>query len=414
LARAATWGAYLAVVIGIGIAGGWSAHLVSDEFRFYLPAIRQFEGALPSILWADYNFPGPPAALALQAIVYKLSGGSLLALRLFSTAMAVVAFFASERVFAADAPGRRPGLTLLMTGCFAYFLSATFLIRQHSVTIAGLAIGYQLSTQPAPSRSPYRALGASVALLLATLSNQMCVPFCALLAIRAFFSRGDSGATATRSRWLPMLVPAIPVVALTALILFWHGLEPPAFRANNASDAGVGLFHPAQLLVGLLSLGVWVFPALKQPRRSWLAAAALWLPCAFLVRQSDIYAPGQDFQHAISGPISSLIRHFSGAHPGIAPLLAGAPVACGVAFLMERGDPTFWLVRVYAALYIAMMSVTPFLFERYFLLLVLPLYWLLGRRLIADRSFWPVAMAQAVIALSGIAYTWSKLSEFTF
>jgi hypothetical protein len=401
-------------VVCIGVAGGWSVRLSFDEYQFYMPAVRQFERALPRILWADYDFPGPPAALVVQAIIYALSQGSLLALRFFSLAMAIAAFFVSERIFSADLRQRRFGLAVVMAGCFPFFLSATFLIRQHAFTMAGLALGYHLLTLP-PSRP--RALGAFLALTLATLSNQMCVPFCGLLGLRALSPAGGSGSVGVRSRLLRMLVPAVPIAALAILMLVWQGIEPPTFLAKSVPDAGVGLLYPAQWLIGLLSLGVWVFPALKSSRRTWLFVLVLWLPCAFLVQKSQIYAPDRDFLNVISGPISSVIRHFSRSRPLMAPLLAGVPIACGAAFLLgPAGEDraASWLVRVYSVLYIAMMSLTPFLFERYYLFLIVPIYWLLARRLTADRTFLPAAAGQAFVALAGLAYAWSKLSEFTF
>jgi len=209
----------------------------------------------------------------------------------------------------------------------------------------------------------------------------------------------------------------VPLAALAILLLVWGGIEPPTFRAMNAARAAVVVLNPAQWLVGLLSLGVWVFPAMKSSRRTWLFVLVLWLPCAFLVHRSHIYAPDQDFLNVISGPVSSLIRHFSRSLPVMAPLLAGVPIACGAAFLLGpdgQDRATYWLVRAYSVLYIAMMTLTPFLFERFYLLLVVPVYWLLARRLIADRKFLLAAAGQAFVVLAGIVYAWSKLSEFTF
>jgi len=414
LPRTAAWLTYLGVLVFIGMAGGWSVRLCSDEYRFYLPAIRQFERALPSILLADYDFPGPPVALVLQAIVYKLARESTLAIRFLSTLVAIFAAAVTERIYVRASPSRRTSLALLMTACFPFLLSTTFLIRQHAMTVAGLALGYYLWASPASHLTLLRSFGACLALALATLSNQMAVPFCALLAVWALRFSPTPEAPPARLRLLRVLAPAIPLAILATLMLRWRGAEPPSFRHSNPTDAGVGGVHPAQFLVGLMSLGVWVFPALRHPRRSWGVALALWLPASYLVQRSQMYLSSQDFEHSLSGPISTLIRHIGGSYAWMEPLVAGIPISFGAALLLERDVETAWIVRGYAALYLAMMSLTPYFFERYYLLLVVPLYWLLGKRIVLDRSFSPAAAAQPLIFLAGVAYTLSKLSELTF
>jgi len=164
-------------------------------------------------------------------------------------------------------------------------------------------------------------------------------------------------------------------------------------------------------MLAFISLGAWFAPGVLRSRRSWLFAAVALVPCGLIISACGLYANPDDFWHTGMGPVSLLLRKVWSASGFAGASVSGFLAAMGLAAWLEPGFSREWnfFARVYTAIFIAVMCFTiPYLFESYYLLLLVPLLWIarFARKEPPDR--WAIAFL-IVQCIAGIGYAVFKL-----
>jgi 4-amino-4-deoxy-L-arabinose transferase-like glycosyltransferase len=95
---------YALALLIAGAAGLWRAPLTTDEAWYYDRAIRFFAGRLPHVP-LDYPAPSPPLGFVLQSILFRVSGGSIAAVRALSTLAAITTVILIGRALKDQARG---------------------------------------------------------------------------------------------------------------------------------------------------------------------------------------------------------------------------------------------------------------------------------------------------------------------
>jgi hypothetical protein len=399
---------FCAILLATGIfTHAWTRELNPDESQYYAPAIHFVVHFVPAFPLHDYPFPAPPLALWIQALIASVSDHWTV-VRFFSTLCAILcaAYFLLL-------PGRRGGITplgIVALLTFPFFLWNDFTLKQHAFTLACLLIGLERWCRSEEGQTAKPLAAAAVFLTAAALSNQFCAPLCACLCLDEL-PRIRTPAPARRAR---ILSAALPLACLALLMLYWGGKQPPAFIDPRQGSVAAGWRnHLAQFMLGALSIGAWL--GLISFKRSvhlkpFLIAI---IPCAGLVWISRLYQPGGDFWTVGEGPASRLLTViFKGAPLLICPV-AGALAALGAAFFLAPGLAAQWSrrARIFIALYAAITTVAVrYLFESYYLMLIVPLLFLTLRH----SEILPANPVRARLYLCGmillgIAYSVIKL-----
>lgn len=388
---------------------GYVRGLNSDEAKYYAPAINFVTHVWPYLPLRDYPFPGPPLALWGQATVAVVLKGWV-SVRLFSSLCAVG--LAAYLLWQADDRPGRPVLGIFALLTFPFFLWNAFTIKQHAFTVACLLIGLERWCR-AEEASLNRFPRSSTAFLTAgLLSNQFCAPLCAALSLDGL------------RRW-PMLSKAerwrvvscsIPLVCLGLLMLYWGGKQPPAYVDPLPATLTVTWRnHLAQFAVGAISIGAWLGVPSFEYRLHGKSFLAALLPSAAMIWLSQVYSPAGDFWTTGQGPISTVLVSILHRVPSLLTLVAGAFVAMAVSFWISPNMNGQWAARsrIWMALYLAVTTIAvPYLFESYYLLLIMPLFFvLLGHS--AAFAAYPrrTSIYFGVVVLLGVAYSAFKLRQ---
>jgi hypothetical protein len=372
-----------AALVAAGTAGLWRAPLTWDERQYYAPAIRFFSDRLPCIP-LNYPAPSPPVGFILQSIVYRATG-SFTVVRMLSTVATIVVLF----IIADWVKGSRRGaLMVVMAASFAPMTTYAFSLKQHWFTLLFLVLGF-VAWQ---SGRQWLAAGW---LLLAVGTNQIAVAFILMVLIRQL---------GRRALWVPH---TLPLAAMGALAVYWHGPQPPMFRlAGVASQPAFLHFVWSQLLLLAFECGVWIVPLFAL----WWRKAVLTLPsvavAVFLVGWSGmlVMRPDPDprfFERAV-GPVIGTIRLFA-RNELISLVVVSMVISIGWALWFMRRDDDVASVQTYAAMYAVTMLQVPFLFESYYAMLVLVSWMILGRRAAETRSR-DVLVAQLAAIVFGLVY----------
>ncbi|MEP6672339.1 MAG: glycosyltransferase family 39 protein [Chthoniobacter sp.] len=401
---------FCAILLGIEVAtNGYFRALNSDEAQHYAPAIDFVTKSLPHLSLRDYPFPGPPLALWAQALVDNFCRG-MLSVRIFSTACAVAlgAYF----LLRAESIRRLPALGLLAILTFPFFLWNAFTIKQHTFTVACLLVGLDQWCRAEEERSRKSLTMAGAFLTAAALSNQFCAPLCAALCVAGLWR----GKRLSRAEIGGIVAVAVPLVCLGLLMLVWGGKQPPAYVDPWPADlSNDWRQHLAQCVLGGISVGAWI-GVLRFEFRAHIRVLALALiPSLFLVWLSRLYAPAGNFWTTAQGPISTILSVFSHRAPWLTLFLAAVLMALAVSVWVSPGLNAPWngRFRILVVGYLGTAAVAvPYLFESYYLLLVMPLLFLVLRypgTLLPMRLRTVIPLGAMICA--GIGYAIFKLKQ---
>lgn len=398
----------LLLVIGIG-THGYVRPLNSDEAQYYAPAIQFVSHSWPRLSLKNYPFPGPPLALWVQAAV-SLVFKAWVGVRLFSSLCAVG--LAAYLFWRTEEKARWPILGPLALVTFPFFLWNSFTIKQHAFTVSCLLLGLDRwcrTEEASANRSP---VASSVFLTVGILSNQFCAPFCAALGLDGL-RRWPS---LSREKRLAILFCCLPLVFLGLLVFYWGGKQPPAYVDPLPATIVIDWRHRlAQFVLGAVSVGAWLGVPSFEYRVHGKAVLLALVPSAILVWLSRIYSPAGEFFTIGQGPISDVL--FSVLHrvPVLLALVAAALVAVALAFWISPNLKSPWTARarIWIVLYVTVTTIAvPYLFESYYLLLILPLLSVLLREseTLAARPRRTSVYLGAVILL-GVVYSIFKLRQ---
>lgn len=372
---------YSLIVLVAGAAWVWRTPLSIDDAQYYFPAVRLFSASLPRIP-LDYPMPMPPLMLAIQGALYRVTR-SLAAVRALSTGFAIATVFVVARFVRGS---RRGPLVVLMIGTLPPLLPLSLTLKHYSATAFFIVLAYALFESE-------RDVEAGLSLTAAAMTSQLALPF----AIASFYQH--------RKRPRAWIACGLPIAALIALALRWRGFQPPAMRVVGANlRPSPGLFFPQQLLLAAIVFGIWIVPTVERWwRHAWIAVACT--PIAYLIlKRSDAIGDGSSpdplFYRRIVGPVSGMLRSTlrSGA---IFPLSIAA--AIGVLLFVLSSCEDVSSVRVYAGIYACAMLSVPFLFEGYYVPLVVGSWMLLARRIASSESKLVLAANVGAI-LAGAGY----------
>jgi 4-amino-4-deoxy-L-arabinose transferase-like glycosyltransferase len=397
----------------VGIAFGTGAYFRSlnpDEAEHYAPSIAFVSRSLPHLPLRDYPFPAPPLALWVQAAVATVFDG-LTSVRVFSTVCTV--FLAAWLLGRVESRARLPTLGALAILTFPFLLWNTFTIKQHAWTVALLLVGLECWSQAEEDSSKKeRLISSGFLLTAATLSNQFCAPLCAALAADSL----RHTRTLSKPGKMALLAAVVPLLCLGLLMIYWGGKQPPSYVDPLPALMTVDWHrHLAQFALGLISIGAWVGALSFAWRSHGKAFLLALLPCSLLVWVSHLYSISGDFWTTAQGPVSRML--FGLSHlPLLLIFIAGALAALAVAFWFSPMVGPRWnercryLILIYLAIAAAAV---PFLFESYYLLLILPLLLILTMKnpaLSTDR--WRVHLHFAAMIVAGVGYSVFKLRQF--
>lgn len=312
----------------------------------------------------------------------------------------------------ADDKSGWPILGTLALLTFPFFLWNAFTIKQHAFTVTCLLIGLErwCRAEEAPSNHSLRS--SSVFLTAGILSNQFCAPLCAALSV----DRLLRWQTLSKVERRTVIFCSIPLVCLGLLMLYWGGKQPPAYMDPLPETIVVGWRnHLAQFALGAISIGAWLGAPSFEFRIHGKSLLLALLPAAAVIWLSRVYSPAGDFWTTGQGPISTVL--FSALHrvPMLLILVAGALVALAVSFWISPNVNGEWAARsrIWVALYLGATTIAvPYLFESYYLLLILPLLFVLLRysTTFAAHPRRTSVYFGAVILL-GVAYSIFKLRQ---
>ena len=381
---------YAAVLVAIGLTNAWSAPLAWDEKTFYLPAIETMAAQLPHVS-LQYALPQPPVMLVVQAALWR-AWPSVAFLR----AMATLAFIATIFIIARIVMPRNATTVLLvaMTATFPAMLANAYSLKQHTFTFLFLAAALLAWTRGRTAR-------AAIFLALATLTNQLALAFGATLGILALSRLWRERSRAALGDTLLLGAALLP---FAALVIVWHGVQPPAFIATFP-DVAPPRTSPPQLMFALLMIGFWLEPLVAVWRRAVILGLLLTPVCSLFIHWSGIVEPfGAKLDGRAAGPIMSVIRALTPIYT-VWVIAAGLLAAAGVLFF---SDATSIKARLYVLICVAALLRVPFYFESYYAL-VICVAWLLLADVIAERRPVLVVPIQCAYVLFGAAYGAVKL-----
>jgi len=298
-----------------------------------------------------------------------------------------------------------------MIMCYPFYLNSTFQLKHHALALGLLLSGYIWWERYRGSQSTIHIVLAGVSLLLATSTTQFGAPMALLLLLDAIW---NSRQRDHQFNVMRIVASLLPLFVLGAFVYAWGGAQPPLYRTSLLeAEVGSLRFRPGQLVAGLLSLGVWIFPVAHRSRQDLVRVGLLWLPSVLLVHLSGVFRPEYSFFNTVVGPVSSVLRGISMSSYLLLVALAGVLVALGASLLLRVGNTSRpdSMFRTYTILYLLMLNFVPYYFESYLTYLIVPGYMALAPTLVEDGTVVRTRIAHLAVALGGIAYTIIKLAQ---
>jgi hypothetical protein len=242
-----------------------------------------------------------------------------------------------------------------------------------------------------------RIAWVAVFLALATLTNQLSLALTATFGISELirFARERS-----RGAFANVVLIGCSVLPLLALVIAWHGVQPPAFAAAFP-EVPASRFNPAQVLLALIMIGFWIAPLVVNPRRWWPLVVLVPLSAMLLYGSGLLLPVGDDIYAGAVGPVTNVIRSVTHGYPltvFAAALLAGL----GALFFRDVRSSD---ARLYAVLCIVALCRVPYFFESYYALVVCVVWLLASDEVIANRRM----AVQSLYILAGTAYAVVKV-----
>jgi hypothetical protein len=367
---------YAVAMLSAGALRLWSRPLDSDDRVHYLPNIQRFAAVFPRVL-LHYAMPMPPAALYLQGLIYRATGGSVAATRALATICSIATVLMVIAHVGRSGRFARTLLFLAMVGSSSWFPAFGFSLKHYAVETFFLVAGWILWERR--HESWHFAAGATVLFALSVLCVQMAAAFLLML----LFEERKS------PRYAALLL--LPLALLGVLVVYWRGSQPPEFW-NVPHRTWLGI-HPIQLLVAGFVLGTSLVPLIDGwwKRAVFFLAATPFIGWMFYRAEILVHrAPGDARMfYEMTGSAFLLIRALVRSNYPLVVICVSIVCAVGISWpaqvlSLRRHELT--MAGIYTAIYCAMMLLVPFYFERYYALLVMMSWVLLSRMIVQSRS----------------------------
>jgi 4-amino-4-deoxy-L-arabinose transferase-like glycosyltransferase len=208
----------------------------SDEPLYHYPTIRHFYEQLPQPDFSNYNSATGPLFHVLFALIAKVVGLDLQALRLVNVLLSLLAVF-----FFYDLVARLTDRTeaLFFTLLFAlspYFFGASFTLLTDNLGILFALLALRILVLAPRPIMPMQWAGFCGWLCLATLTRQTYI-WLGIGALAAMFVDSEP----LQRRALKIAGVAAACVPLLGLIASWHGMTPPMFQQRHVASSLLNL-----------------------------------------------------------------------------------------------------------------------------------------------------------------------------
>jgi hypothetical protein len=359
----------LLALYGLLALRGLAEDVTSDE-ALYVAAIRTAADRLPAFTF-DYYLPTPPLGVEVYGWVSRVTGGSVLALRLAS----LLCVAGTVLLAAADGRRRRPsarrGGVLFLAFASPLVFEAAYSAKTTALALFFAAAG-TVAWMAARDSGRLRTWGLASALIAAAvLTSQLCAALALAFGVSTLVRR-----TPLRARWKEVVLAALPTVVAGALVLAWGGFQPPAYRAYwLEADVARVTARPGQWMAGGAILGFLLVPGLGITLRRLVVALVLAVPAGWLFHESGILRPFHDSSVSLNGPLRFLVERGTWWTYPLTVAVEGLLASLGFVLLVAEGrrGGRMGVVAAYALLYVAMMNSVPYYFERYWVFLWVPL-----------------------------------------
>jgi len=390
--------------------------LIGDEAPFHMKVIEALANDWPRINLADYSSASTPLSYILLTAFGKVVGFEIWKLRLFSTVATFIASYLFYRL------ARKLRLPYPMLCAFILVFFPYIFFSGYTIYPASFALFFgvaALDNYLMGDGSLRKMLMGSVFATLAILCSQAYIILPAsFLAVEVLGALRRGSMLATRWAYSRLIVLAIPILSFVPLVLLWGGFTSPSNRAAAGGDWYLEL-NPQQLNFTLIFVGFYFFPVvLRRQSRDLLNSWRWVVPSAATLFALYRFFPivledGPDRFLYMAGVVirglDIVRRSLGGGFVEVAMLglwLAGLLIVLGE--LSER----MWSVdRIrLAALalgYVGLMALSPFVYERYYLILVPPLILFLYR---SYRRRWVVAAWTGVQALLALVFSYWQIA----
>jgi len=401
--------AFLLLLLPFAIMGAVTKlnfRLVGDEGFYSLRVIETFASAWPRPNLADYGVTSTPLAYVLLTGWGKIVGFEIWKLRSLTAGATFLAAYMFYKLC------KWQGLPYPLLSAFSFLLFPYVFFLGFTVYPENFALLFgvgALYCYIMNGDSPARVIAGSVLATLAIYCRQSYIFLPAtLLGVDLLRRLRRKAAPSDRWTYLRPLILAIPILMFLPFYVLWSGATPPMTRTVEDPDWFLAV-TPTHVNYVLMFVGFYFAPMLfrsqtaalvRTGRYVWLVALGLLaVYLAFPVQLND--APGHSLVAGIVVHGVDLVGRLTWVSVGATVKLA----LWGIGLLIVLGEwmdrpwteKKTWLVGM-ALSYIALMAVTPFVYERYYEILV-PLLILILHRTIHSRRVlgWWVAV-QVVLA----------------
>lgn len=391
---------------------GMDFRLIGDETDFHVKIVEEFARTWPNLDLSNYRSASTPLAYVLLTAFGKVVGLEIWKLRMLTALATFGAAYLFYKLCARlELP--HPLLSSLVFLFFPYifFFGFTIYPENFGLLFGVWALSYYIPEEP----SLKRLLKGSVLATLAIYCRQsyIVLPVGMLLyELRRLVQHGSGASTRRSVQRLALL--AVPLFMFLPMLFLWGGFTSPGNLASQGGEWFLAL-TPAHLNYFLMLVGFYFLPMLlathaRYARKTW---KGIFLPAAILM-PVFIFFP-VIFDEG-KGPIAyagGLIIHgldvlrqtTSGVVASAAMLglwMAGLIIASGewARWPWSREKTKITTIGLTFA---GLMTMTPFVYERYYILLI-PLLLLLFHKSVRPTRLMAIWLGLQALLSAGFSY----------
>lgn len=368
--------------------------LIVDEGLFHIKIIESFADEWPMINVADYLSASTPLSYILMTVVGKAVGFDIWKLRLLSAA----ATFLAAYIFHGICKRRNlphPLLSSLIFLLFPYVFFFGFTIYPEAIGLFfGMwALSYYLVDHP----SPIQLFKGSVLAALAVMCRQSFLVIPAGMLIYETWRIVRHGLRMpSRQEGVNLLLLGVPILVFLPFLLVWGGFTPPLNRVGQGGVWFIKL-EPRHISYIVMLVGFYFIPALissdiverLRSGKIILITAVAFLLLLLLFPITSNYDP-YEFSPVGGLIIRGIYLVERGVSTGAAFISMTLLWFAGVLVIASAWPrpllaPENRSIIFISITFLALILLTPYVYERYYGLLV-PLLILIFHRLIKSRN----------------------------